>query len=118
MNDAKAWSGLETVKAPADFENRVLQEMDRRRRTAPQRRKTRQFKWALSGSAAGLLIGFFVLNVFVFNGNSPEQKTSASSGNPIRVTESVNYRPEVQSEPGAIYLLEQVSDASYSTIRY
>ncbi|MHB8054109.1 MAG: hypothetical protein ACYDH3_02530 [Candidatus Aminicenantales bacterium] len=123
MNNAKAWSGLEQVKAPADFEDRVIREMDRLRRTAPQRRKTLQLKWALSGSGAALLIGFIVLNLFVFKGDPLTRSGSASAVDvsPIHVTESVKYRPEVQAaaaEPGTIYLLEQVSDASFSMIRY
>jgi hypothetical protein len=123
MNDANVWNGLEHVKAPADFEDQVLRELVHRRRTAPQRRKSRLFKWALSGSAAVFLIGFAVLNLFVFKGDplSRSQIASNAADEPIRVTESVKYGPEVlaaASDPRDIYLLEQVSDTSSSMIRY
>ncbi|MCX6565430.1 MAG: hypothetical protein NTW38_03245 [Candidatus Aminicenantes bacterium] len=125
MDDAKVWKGLERISAPADFEDRVFQELDRRHRTGPQLRKARLFKWALSGSAAALLAVFTVLNLFVFEkGARPALENSAGAvldRDPIHVTESVDYGREVQaaaSDPRTIYLLEQISDTSFSTIRY
>ncbi len=126
MDDAKVWKGLERVSAPADFEARILQEMNRRRRTGPQLRKARLFKWALSGSAAALLAVFTVLNLFVFEkgARSPLANSPAAAifeRNPIQVMERVDYGREVRaaaSDPETIYLLEQISDTSSSTIRY
>jgi hypothetical protein len=126
MDDAKVWKGLERISAPADFEDRVLRELDRRRRTAPQLRKARLFKWALSGSAAALLAVFTVLNLFVFEKGAQPPLENSSAGavlnrEPIHVTENVDYGREVQaaaSDPRTIYLLEQISDTSSSTIRY
>lgn len=122
MKDADVWNGLERVTAPADFEDRVLRGMDRRR-AAPRMRMSRLFKWTLSGSAAALLIGFAVLNLFVFKSGplSLSENASATAGEAIQIMENVNYHPETlagASESGTIYLLEQVSDASSSTIRY
>lgn len=121
MNDAKTWTGLERVAAPADFEDRVLREMDRRRRAVPQESRARRFKWALSGSAAAVLVGLAALNLFIFKGGSLALKDAAAAGEAIEVMESISYHPEsltAVSEPGTVYLLEQVSDMSHSTIRY
>lgn len=117
MDDAKVWKGFEPVSAPADFEARVLREMDRRRRIGPQLHKARLFKWALSGSAAALLAVFTVLNLFVFEkgARSPLEDSRAA----IPVMESVDYDREIRSaDPETIYLLEQISDTSSSMIRY
>jgi len=123
MNDAKTWAGLDRVAAPADFEGRVLREMDRRRRAVPQAGRARRFKWALSGSAAAVLAGLTVLNLFVFKSGSLSLKetASAAAGEAIQVMENISYHPEslsAASEPGTVYLLEQVSDAFNPTIRY
>ncbi len=81
------------------------------------------FKFAISGAAAGLLITFAVLNLFVFNRSTPGSQPSlrAAAQDPIQVTESVNYGREVRAastDPRTIYLLERVSDVSNVLIRY
>jgi len=123
MDTAKAWKGLERVTAPADFEDRVFKELDRRRKMGPQLRKARLFKWAISGSAAALLAVFTILNVFVLDkgARSSLETASAAGRDPNYIMESVDYAGEVRaasSDPRTIYLLEQISDTSTSTIRY
>jgi hypothetical protein len=122
MDDFNILKQLARVAAPANFESRVLAELGHRRRIAPQVRRAQIFKFAISGAAAGLLITFAVLNLFVFNRSTGSQPgLLAIAQDPIQVTESVNYGREVRAastDPRTIYLLERVSDVSNVLIRY
>ena len=124
MDDAKAWKGLARVAAPEDFEDRVLRELDRRRRARPQERRVRLFKWALSGSAAALLAFFIILN-FVVPGKEPRTAggyaVSAAEPSAIPVMETIDYGREIRAgstDAEAVYLQEQISDSSFAMIRY
>jgi hypothetical protein len=122
MEDSNVLKPLARVAAPPNFEIRVLAELGQRRRLKPQVRRAQIFKFALSGAAAGLLITFAVLNLFVLDrsAGSPTGLRAAAQ-DPIQVTESVNYGQEVRvasTDPRTIYLLERVSDVSNVLIRY
>lgn len=122
MKEFETWNGLERVAAPAGFEDRIRRELDRRREDSRTRRP-RLFKWAYTGAAAAAAIGLTALNLFIFKSGSPpfEGSVAAAAGEAIPIMESVQYHPEFMdavSEPGTVYLLEQVSDASNSIIRY
>jgi hypothetical protein len=120
MNDFEWLKKLERVAAPPDFEDRVLERLRRRRRERENERRFRGFRWALAGAAAGLLVGFAVLNLFVLRGPSGDRR--AAAGNEwLPITESVDYRNEARSaapEAGTVFILEQVSDASHTLIKY
>jgi len=124
MEDSNVLKPLARVTAPPNFESRVLAELGQRRRLKPQVRRAQMFKFALSGAAAGLLITFAVLNLFVLDrsAGSPTDLRAAAAQVPIQVTESVNYGREVRAastdDPRTIYLLERVSDVSNVLIRY
>jgi hypothetical protein len=125
MSDIEVWKGWKRVAAPPDFEDGVLRELRARLRPDPDLRKARVFRWAVSGSAAALLLAFAVLNLFVFRGGTPDGAVSGVAAGrfpsePVRVTEPLNYGREVRSmsDGPTVYLLEQVSDASSSIIRY
>lgn len=125
MNDSNVWKGLSRVSAPPDFEDRVLGALSARLRPDHRSRKSRTFKWALSGSAALLLAVFTALNLFVFKGGpfpgvGGGPAGTLASNAPIALTEGLNYGHEVRAAADAptIYLLEQVSDTSSSIIRY
>jgi len=120
MNASDAWKGLVRVPAPPDFEDRVLRDLHFRLKPDPQVRKARTFKWALSGSAAVLLLAFTVLNLFVFKNGPAGPAAGLASGDPIHIIEPLNYGHEVRSasDSRTVYILEQVSDASSSKMRF
>lgn len=126
MNKTEVWKGFDRVTAPPEFDDRLFRELKSRIRPDPRIRKARKFKWALSGSAAVLLLAFTVLNLFVFKGGPLVGTGTGSSGfsaagDPVRVTEPLNYGQEFGSTAvgRTVFLLEQVSDtASPSIIRY
>lgn len=120
MNDSDLLKRLPRVAAPADFEDRVRAGLRARLRDLPGRRRARTFRWATAGTAAGLMALFAGLNLFVLRG--PESAVlSASRAGIVALNEPVNYRHEVRMasyEPGTIYILEQVSDASHTLYKY
>jgi len=125
MDDTNVLQPLDRVTAPAGFEDRVLAELSLRRRMRPQVRRARMFRLALSSAAAGILVTFVVLNLFVFNQGAKSvegiQAAAAAGRDSIPVTEKVDYGREVRSSspgPRTIYLLEQVSNVSNVSTRY
>jgi hypothetical protein len=126
MNDSELLKRLPRVAAPSDFEDRVLSGLHARLREMPGRRRARAFRWATAGTAAGLLALFAGLNVFVLRG---PDRTALIASRPegdavsrtVSLNEPVDYRHEVQMasvEPGTVYILEQVSDASNTLYKY
>ena len=128
MDDISLLKKLDRVTAPPDFEQRVMTQLARRRAALPQARRAQAFRYSLAGAAAALLVCFLVLNVFVLrNGPGRVQMASRDATEAVKatdivpITETVNYRNEVRdasSEPRTVYILEQVSNASYKHIRY
>ena len=133
MSDWEILRQLDTVKAPPDFEQRVMAQLSLRKRT--ERRRRSVLRWSMAGSFASLAAAAVLLNIFVFQGRSPigiadRQKdiTPASSvvqraayERTIPITENLDYRTEMRSrsaEPETIYLLEQVSDTTPIGIKY
>ena len=124
MDDTSLLRNLDAVGAPADFEGRMMSELARRRAALASDRKTRTLRYSLAGAAAVLFAGFLTLNVFL-----PRRGDSSASGdasvaelrNSLPITETMSYRNEVRNsslEPRTVYILEQVSDASYKHIKY
>ena len=120
MNDSELLKSLPRVAAPAAFEDLVRARLQARLRDLPGRRRARVFRWATAGTAAGLMALFAGLNMFVLRG--PESHAlSASRAEIVPLNEPVDYRHEVRTasyEPGTIYILEQVSDASHTLFKY
>ena len=127
MEDINLLGKLERVAAPPDFEQRVMTQMARRRASAAQARRAQMFRYSLAGAAAALLVCFLVLNVFVLRtGGRPEmagplaQNDQNQSGG-LSIMENVDYGREVRSssyDPRAVFILENVSYASNSQIKY
>jgi hypothetical protein len=67
---------MNKVKAPAEFEERVLAKLGEERRARVRRRTT--FRYAFAGAAGVVVIGFLALNVFVLQ-KSPAAKLAAKS---------------------------------------
>jgi hypothetical protein len=116
---------LTRVAAPPDFEERLMALLAERRRTRPQARRTRIFRYSLAGAAAALLAAFIGLNVFLGPKASPTGWAGASGKDSLRqalpITETMDYRGEVRSassEPRPVYILENVSYASNSFVKF
>jgi hypothetical protein len=125
--------GLDTVKAPPDFEQKVMARLSLRKRA--QRRRRTVLRWSMAGSFASLAAVVFLLNVFVFQDRSPSGIAESGKGlapessivqsaayeRTVPIIETLDYRSEMRgrsSEPETIYLLEQISDTTPRGIRY
>jgi hypothetical protein len=123
---------LEKVKAPPDFEQKVMARVSLQKRSLGPKRTA--FRLSLAGAFASLLVIFVLLNVFVLHKRSPvglaelKKDVPAASGmvqtateQIIPVIETLDYSMEVRSRsygPQTVYLLEQVSDTTSKEIRY
>lgn len=126
MNDSELLKSLPRVAAPSGFEGLVLDALRARMEDGHGRRRVRTFRWAMAGTAAGVLALFAGLNLFVLRGPDASLLSSlgpngeAASGT-ISLNESVDYRHEILTasvEPGTVYILEQVSEASHTVFKY
>jgi hypothetical protein len=123
MNGFESLKRLNRVSAPEGFEDRVLTALRDRHRALPALRRRLFVRRAMAAAAALLLVGVGALNLFVLHGPA---SSSALAGieaglNTMPITEPVAYRGDLQNAsnaPGAVYILEQVSEASHSLIRY
>jgi hypothetical protein len=126
------------VKAPADFEARVFARLGEAK--AARMRRKAAFRYAFAGSAAVVLVGIVLLNVFVLNhtssrtlagkGKSDALANQLSFSDRLRyggtqtylpVLETVDYSNEyrnVSNQPRTVYILEQVSEVRPTEIKY
>jgi hypothetical protein len=123
MNDSKDLFGLPRVSAPADFEDRVLAALSVRRRELPARRRVLALRRAAAGSAAVLMAGLGVLALVMGRGPASTSALAEAdaSAAPYHIMEPVNYRGDLQAvgnDPGDVYILERVSEASPTLIKY
>jgi hypothetical protein len=132
------------VKAPPDFEDRVLVRLGEERRARVRRQAVLRYSFA--GTAAVLIVGFVLIyNPFVRSsrhlGPSIAGGTAGKGETAVRtasfrmtagdkgaravtylpVLETVDYSSEFRSasyEPRTVYILEQVSEVRPSEIKY
>lgn len=133
MSESDILKRLDTVKAPPDFEQKVMAQLSLRKRQ--ERRRRAVLGWSMAGSFASLAALVVLLNVFVFQDRSPsgiaEKGKGISPASPmvqnvayertVSIIETLDYRTEMRSgssEPETIYLLEQISDTTPRGIRY
>jgi len=125
MEDISLLNKFGRVKAPPDFEQKVQAALSLRKKTKPQ--MARALRLSFAGAAAAVLICFILLNVFVLQKKSPVALadkglvTDSTAREFIPITEPVDYSGEMRSvsyEPETIYILEQISEASYKEIKY
>jgi hypothetical protein len=133
MSEWDIFKGLETVKAPPDFEQKVMAQLSLRKRT--ERRRRTVLRWSMAGSFASLAVVAVLLSVFIFRDRTPSALADRGRGiapassmmlfsgdeRTVRIIETLDYRTEIRgrsSEPETIYLLEQVSDTTPRGIRY
>ncbi len=127
MSEWDIFKSLDTVKAPPDFEQKLLAQLSLRKRM--ERRRRVVLRWSMAGSFASLAAVAVLLNVFVFQGRSPSVVAEKGKGpapassfiqraaeeRTVPIIETLDYRTEMggrSSEPGTIYLLEQISDTT------
>ena len=127
MDDANLLRKLDKISAPPDFERLVMSELIRRREALPRARRLQTFRLSLAGAAAALLVCFLILNMFVFQKYGPARMAGRdaeevlSPNDFLRITEAVDYGSEIRGasyEPQTVYILEQVSNASNTLIKY
>ena len=133
MSEWDILRGLDTVKAPPDFEQKVMARLSLRKREGRRRRTV--LRWSMAGSFASLAAIVFLLNVFVFQDRSPSGIAEKGKGispassmvqnaayeRTVSIIETLDYRTEMRSgssEPETVYLLEQVSDTNPRGIKY
>ncbi len=133
MSEMDIIKGLDTVKAPPDFEQKVMARLSLRKR-ADHRRRT-ILRWSMAGSFTSLAAAVVLLNIFVFQDRAPSSLAEKGKGvapassviqraadeRTIPIIETLDYRSEMRSrssEPETVYLLEQVSDTTPRGIRY
>lgn len=127
MDDTNLLRKLGRVSAPPDFERRVMAQLIQRRADLPKVRKLQTFRLSLAGAAAALLVCFLVLNVFVFQKYGPARMAGRDANEVLSpndfmlITEAVDYGSEIRGasyEPQTVYILEQISNASNTLIKY
>jgi hypothetical protein len=135
MSEWDIFKQLDIVKAPPDFEQKVMAQLSLRKRLERRRRVVR--RWSMAGTFASLAAVVVLLNVFVFQGRGPSTVAEKKGKGPapasssliqpaaaertVPIIETLDYRTEMRgasSEPETIYLLEQISDTTPRGIRY
>jgi hypothetical protein len=133
MEEFELLKKLERVKAPPNFEQKVMTQLSLRKER--KSRRLRYLRLSFAGAAAALVVAFISVSVFVLQKKGPAelaqvqkeispafQKEEALSQREVMpIIESVDYSGEVRSisyEPETIYILEQVSDVVYKEIKY
>jgi hypothetical protein len=125
---------LERVKAPPDFEQKILAQLSLRKR---RKQRIKYLRPSLAGAFSAALVFFIVVNVFILPKKGTREvadleKGLASpsifqrgggprKGETIPIIEAVDYAGEIQSasrEPQTIYILEQVSEGTSTKIKY
>lgn len=134
MEGHELFAKVTGVKAPAGFEEGVLTRLAAARK---ERERTRRanFRYALAGSAALVLVGFFLLNPSLLQKEptvtfaerealsaTPAGRSSdASRSRLVPVFETMDYASEFRNasvQPQTVYILEQVSESVSSEIIY
>ncbi len=125
---------LERVKAPPDFEQKILAQLSLRK---GRKLRIKYLRLSLAGAFSAALVFFIVVNVFVLPKKGPlevadlekglaspstfQGRGEPRKGETIPIIEAVDYAGEIQSasrEPQVIYILEQVSEGTSTKIKY
>ncbi len=134
MNVPNLLKKLERVKAPPDFEQKILAQLSLRKR---RKLRIKYLRLSLAGAFSASLVFFIAVNVFILPKKGPLEvadlekglaspSTFQRGGEPekgeiIPIIEAVDYAGEIQSaswEPQTIYILEQVSEVTSTKIKY
>ena len=129
MEESSLLEKLARVKAPPDFEQKVLAQLSLRRRQL----RTRTLRLSLAGAFSAILVLLVAINILFLPGKGLVKLTGLeedlssplSRGQQlaprgyIPIIEAVDYQGEIRSgDPATIYILEQVSDETSTEILY
>jgi hypothetical protein len=125
---------LERVKAPPDFEQKILAQLSLRKR---RKLRIKYLRLSLAGAFSAALVFFMAVNVFILpkkaslevadlekglaSPSTFQRRGEPRKGETIPIIEAVDYAGEIQSasrEPQTIYILEQVSEVTSTKIKY
>ena len=123
---------LEIVKAPPDFEQKLMAQLSLRKRKQV-RQKTMRYSFA--GAFAGVFVLLLVINFLILPGRGPVPYSAGersalseldlggrlAAGDIISITEPVDYSSEIRTlsnEVPTVYILEQVSWTTDTKTRY
>jgi len=132
MEELNLLKKLGRVKAPPDFEQKVLEQLSFRR---GKQVRVKHLRLSLAGAFGALAVIFIIINIFILPQRGPVEFTDIEKGisadfpiekwmmqrEIIPIIESVDYSGEVQNlrrEPPTIYILEQVSERTDIRIKY
>lgn len=132
MDELSLLTKMKRVKAPPDFEQRVLKQLALRK---TRQARVRYLRLSFSGAFAVLAVLFAVLNVFILphrtgpklpaetRGLSFEMQMNKSTvtRESIPIIEALDYGGEIRNlghELPTVYILEQVSETSDPNIIY
>ena len=129
MEESSLLEKLARVKAPPDFEQKVLAQLSLRRKQF----RARTLRLSLAGAFSAVLVLLIVIDIFFLPGKGLVKLTGLeedlssplSRGQQlvlngyIPIIEAIDYQGEIRSEdPTTIYILEQVSDETSTEILY
>jgi len=123
---------LGTVKAPSDFEQKVMAQLSLRKR---KHVRSRTLRFSLTGALAGGIAVLLAINFFILPGQGPARFSSLerdlhpsslsgeryAAGESIPIIETVDYASEIRTltnEVPTVYILEQVSWTTDTKIKY
>ena len=131
MNEFNLLRKLERVKAPPDFEEKVLAQLSLRRK---RNLRVKYLRFSLAGAISAALIFFIIINIFILPRKSSVELADLKKGfssaiekgeilgkETIPIIETVDFAGEMQThspQPRSIYILEQVIEAKSTGMRY
>lgn len=111
------------VRAPEGFEDGVLARLPSARRERARARRA-AWRYAFAGSAALVLVGFFLFNPALTDRDTVltyADRAVLAATPSVPVYERMDYAAEfrnAQHQPRTVYILEQVSETASSEIIY
>jgi len=132
MDDLNLLKRLERVKAPPDFEQKILAQLSLRKR---KKLRVKHLRLSLAGAFGAALVFFIVMNFFILPRKSPVEFADLEKGffsvfqggeemrerEAIPIIEAIDYSREIQTvsqELRTIYILEQVFEGTNTKIKY
>ncbi|MGD2295336.1 MAG: hypothetical protein PVF22_05820 [Candidatus Aminicenantes bacterium] len=123
---------LDSVKAPAGFEQTVMAQLSARKR---KKVRVRTVRYSFAGAFAGVVAILLVVNFLILPGRGPGQHSELerslapelrfekqyTAGQSIPIIEAVDYSSEIRTlsdEVPTVYILEQVSWTTDTKIKY
>jgi len=123
---------IKRVKAPDDFEQKVLTELSIRKR---KKVRTKHLQLSFAGALSALAVIVVITGLFILPNRQPAKFSVLEKGlSPesmiekehegrasIPIIEAVNYSGEIRNltrETPTIYILEQISESTDASIKY